>query len=85
MPEFFQIGPQGTVHIYGIKLVGVNAENAGKLLITLVFILLALLLRKAFRSAVRWLLRLLISGRQSFSFWASSRSGSMIRRGWPRD
>lgn len=38
MPPLFEMGPQGAVHIYGIKLVGMNAENGGKFLITLIFI-----------------------------------------------
>jgi small-conductance mechanosensitive channel len=34
---FFSVGPTGALHIYGVKLVGANAENARKLLLTLVF------------------------------------------------
>ena len=67
MAEFFAIGPHGTVHIYGVKLVGVNAENAGKLLLTLVFIGLVLLLTRILRTAVRWFLK----GRENVraEFW----------------
>jgi small-conductance mechanosensitive channel len=36
--DIFNIGPEGTVHIFGIKLVGVNAENAGKFAMTNLFI-----------------------------------------------
>lgn len=57
MPPFFDIGPNGAVHIFGIKLVGANAENAQKLLFTLVFVILVLLLGRILRVVARLLLR----------------------------
>ncbi len=67
MEEIFAVGPQGTLHILGIKLVGLNAENAGKLLITVIFISLTLLVAKLFRSLARHTLK----GRSNvkFIFW----------------
>jgi small-conductance mechanosensitive channel len=52
MGNLFTVGPQGTIHILGIKLVGFNAQNLGKLAITVVFVVGALL--------VSWLLQKLI-------------------------
>jgi small-conductance mechanosensitive channel len=66
MEEIFAIGPQGTLHILGIKLVGLNADNAGKLLITAVFIIFALLLGKLLRMVSHWILRHRDSVRASF-------------------
>ena len=57
MAEFFEIGEKGAVHIFGIKLVGANAENGWKLLFTLVFIGLVLLLAHVLRTVARWLLK----------------------------
>lgn len=56
MEGFFAIGPQGTVHILGIKLVGLNAENGGKLIISIVFVLVVLLIAKLLRSLARVIL-----------------------------
>ena len=41
------VGPNRAVEILGVKLVGVNAENGKKLLFTLVFIVLVILLGRA--------------------------------------
>ncbi|HYX37103.1 MAG TPA: mechanosensitive ion channel domain-containing protein [Oligoflexus sp.] len=57
MDSFFMIGPLGTLHVFGIKLVGLNADNGGKLLITFIFICLALILAQALRALTRWTLR----------------------------
>jgi len=58
MPRIIEIvPPRGAVSIFGIKLVGFTAENAMKLLLTLVLIalfwLVARLLRKTARSLSR--------------------------------
>jgi hypothetical protein len=45
-------GTNQTLEIPGVKLVGVNAENGKKLLITIVLIVLALLLRRLFRGMI---------------------------------
>lgn len=57
MDEIFVIGPQGTLHVLGIKLVGLNADNGGKLLITAIFIVFALLFGKFLRLLSQWFLR----------------------------
>ncbi|MDQ3233645.1 MAG: mechanosensitive ion channel family protein [Pseudobdellovibrionaceae bacterium] len=57
MEDIFMIGPLGTLHIFGIKLVGLNAENGGKFIITIIFIGLALLIAYFLRFISRWSLR----------------------------
>ena len=56
------------MEFFGIKLVGVNAENGQKLLLTLAFFALVFLLRRGLRGAARTLLR----GRfdEQGRFWA---------------
>jgi hypothetical protein len=51
------VGPTQTVEIGGVKLVGVNAENGTKLIVTLALIVLVLLLGRLLRIAIDWLLR----------------------------
>ncbi|MEJ7636781.1 MAG: hypothetical protein WKF75_02030 [Singulisphaera sp.] len=65
---FRLVGPNRAVEILGVKLVGVNAENGKKLLFTLVFILLVMLLGRMLQAATRALLR----GRSEpqAQFWA---------------
>lgn len=48
--SIYQIGEKGTVHILGIKLVGLNAENAGKLFITFIFVLVSIILARLIRA-----------------------------------
>lgn len=50
---FELVGPNQALAIFGVKLVGANAENAKKLLFTIVFVLLVLLLVKGLRWAAR--------------------------------
>jgi len=50
------VGPTQAVEIFGVKLVGVNAENGVKLLSTLGFIALMILLNYALQSLTRTLL-----------------------------
>lgn len=65
---FRLVGPNRAVEILGVKLVGVNAENGKKLLFTLAFILLVVLLGRVLQAATRLLLR----GRDDphVQFWA---------------
>jgi small-conductance mechanosensitive channel len=51
------VGPNQTVEIGGVKLVGVNAENGTKLIVTLALIVLVLLLGRLLRVATDWMLR----------------------------
>jgi small-conductance mechanosensitive channel len=61
------VGPNRAVEILGIRLVGINAENALKLLVTLIFVALVLLLGWL----VRRLARLLLHGHrhERAEFW----------------
>ncbi len=47
------VGPNRAVEILGVKLVGVNAENGNKLVFSLLFILLVLLLGRAARAGAQ--------------------------------
>lgn len=51
------VGPDRAVEFLGIRLVGVNATNGGKLLLTLAFIAAVLLLRALLRSLAHRVLR----------------------------
>ena len=51
------VGPNRAVEIFGVKLVGVNAENGLKLVFTLGFIALVLLLGRGLQVLTRMLLR----------------------------
>jgi hypothetical protein len=58
MDEFVRlVGPNRAVEIFGIRLVGINAENGKKLLMTLLLFILIWLVRRAirYRSRVRHL------------------------------
>ncbi len=46
---FRLIGPNQTIQIFGVRLVGVNAENARKLLITALFLLVVWLISRGLR------------------------------------
>ena len=61
------VPPNGAVEILGVKLVGVTAENGKKLLFSLAFIVLTLLLARG----LRWLTGLVLRGRrdQRVAFW----------------
>ena len=68
MERFIRIvPPNGAVEIFGVKLVGVTAENAMKLLFSLAFVVLTLLLALA----LRWLVGLLLRNRRDVrvAFW----------------
>lgn len=52
-PYFRLVGPAENVELFGIRLLGVDAQNGRKLLFTLVFFLLLLLISKALRFLAR--------------------------------
>lgn len=62
------VGPNRALAIFGVKLVGANAENAKKLLFTLVFVLLVVLLTKALRALTRRALSM--RGKERVEFWS---------------
>lgn len=61
------VGPDRAVEFLGVLLVGVNAENGKKLLLTLLFIALALLLGWVLRRLASWLLQ--SRGYDRAEFW----------------
>ena len=68
MDRFIRVvPPNGAVEILGVKLVGLTAENEKKLLFSLAFILLAILVGRV----LRWLTGLLLRKRreQRIAFW----------------
>jgi small-conductance mechanosensitive channel len=54
---FRLVGPSRTLEIFGVKLVGVNAENCSKLLFTLGFVVFMVLLHRALSTVAGWVLR----------------------------
>ena len=68
MDSFFRlVGPEQAVELFGVRLVGINAGNLTKLVFTLVFIALVLLLG----SFARWLSSRVLRGRarEQAQFW----------------
>jgi small-conductance mechanosensitive channel len=58
MPDIIRlVGPNQAVELLGIRLVGINAENGKKLLLTLVLVVLILLLARLLRALAGWALR----------------------------
>src|SRR4051794_39507116 len=51
------VGPNDALEIAGVKLVGVTVENGRKLLFSLVFLVVVLLLGRLSRAGASWLLR----------------------------
>lgn len=51
------VGPNRTVELGGVRLVGVNGENGSKLLITCIMVVLVVLLGRLLRLVTGWLLR----------------------------
>lgn len=49
------VGPQRSLKLFGIRLVGINADTGHKLLFTIVFIIVLLLLNQAAQKLVRWI------------------------------
>src|SRR5947209_2367346 len=68
MDGFFQlVGPQRTVQLFGIRLVGVNAENGKKLLFSVVFIIVVILLKRL----LKLLLKVVTNNKENrFQFWS---------------
>ncbi len=67
MPGFIQlIGNERTVQLFGIRLIGVSAENSKKLLITIIFLAVLFGLTRLLHFLVR-----LVAGRKEgrFQFW----------------
>src|SRR4051795_13212040 len=60
------VGPNRSVQIFGVKLVGVNAENGKKLLFSVVFTGLILLLNFALKRAGS---RFTSERRETYAFW----------------
>lgn len=56
-PIFDLVGPNRAVQLFGVKLVGVNAENGKKFLFTVGFIVLILAMGRLLRTIVGWSLR----------------------------
>ena len=62
------VGPEQAIEVFGIRLVGMNAENGKKLLFTLVFIALTILMGYVLRALARWALG--GRGHERAEFWA---------------
>lgn len=60
------VGPNNAVQLFGVKLVGVNADNGAKLLFSVAFVLLLLLLTGAMRRLAASLLR---GKAETYRFW----------------
>jgi len=66
--NFFRlVGPEQAVELFGVRLVGINAENLTKLVFTLIFIAVVLLLGHLARGIASRVL--LASGREQAQFW----------------
>jgi small-conductance mechanosensitive channel len=63
---FDLVGPNKAVQLFGVKLVGVNADNGGKLLFTLGFAVLVLLISTTFKKLVAMVLR---ERHEKYRFW----------------
>lgn len=61
------VGPNRAVEIFGVKLVGVNAENGRKILFSLLFLALVLFLVRVFTGLARWWLH---GRKEQVEFWA---------------
>jgi hypothetical protein len=65
---FELVGPNRAVQIFGIKLVGINAENVKKLLFSLMFIAVSLCLS----AGLKRLSALLLQGsHENYRFWTA--------------
>lgn len=72
------VGPNRAVEIFGVKLVGVNVANGHKLLFSLAFILLVLLLARACDALAGWVLRGRRSARAVFWTRQAVRLGTAV-------
>jgi small-conductance mechanosensitive channel len=67
MPEVLRfVGPNSSAELFGVKLIGVNAETGAKLLISIVFIVVVILLS---RLAQRLVNRSQVPGGELSGFW----------------
>src|SRR5690349_15124498 len=65
-PIFQIVGREHTVQIFGIRLLGVNAENGRKLLFSIVFVVLVVVLSRV----LKWLAKLTVGERRGrIHFW----------------
>jgi small-conductance mechanosensitive channel len=72
MSDFIRlVGPNHSLEIFGVRLVGLNAENAKKLLFTVGLIVLVYLLSKVLRALVRTV----CAGNERVRFWARQAVG----------
>jgi small-conductance mechanosensitive channel len=62
------VGTERAVELFGVRLVGVSAETGTKLLFTVAFIVIVLLLARVLRASARWAVR--HSGNKRIEFWA---------------
>jgi small-conductance mechanosensitive channel len=65
------VGPNGSLQLFGVRLVGVNSQSGKKLLFTICFIVVMVLLN----SALKWLMSAIFQGRKGgrgerIAFWA---------------
>lgn len=61
------VGPERAVEFLGIRLVGINAENGTKLMLSVVFVLIVLGLKRLIGAAIHSILR--AKGNERFRFW----------------
>ena len=68
MPDWIRfVGPNRALELFGVKLVGVNAETGRKILFSIAFFILMLLISRLLRRLTRWAMR----GRdERLAFWA---------------
>ena len=60
------VGPDSAVEVFGVPLVGLNATNGWKLLITVIFVTFMVMTARVLRGGAFWLLRRRGSGRLAF-------------------
>ncbi len=79
MEEFVRlVGPNRAVEIFGVRLVGVNAENGTKLLLTLAFVAATILLARVVRGLGSWILRGRRDRRVAFWFRQAVNLGTAV-------
>ncbi len=61
------VGPNRAVQLFGVKLVGVNAQNGGKLLLSLVFVVLLLAINYALKRLAESVFQ---QDRAQYRFWS---------------
>ncbi len=67
MPEVLRfVGPNKSAELFGVQLIGVNAETGAKLLVSLIFVLLVVLVSRLAQHLVN---RRQLPGREVSAFW----------------